>query len=76
MLVLTRKARESVVVGGSGALPPLLTITVLEIEGGSVRLGFQADEAVSVHRSEVWQRLHANDPPASPPPNPGSPDAV
>jgi sRNA-binding carbon storage regulator CsrA len=38
MLVLSRKSRESVVVGGSGGFEHVLKVTVLEIKGGSVRL--------------------------------------
>ncbi len=34
MLVLTRKSRESVVIGRAGELQIVLEITVLEIEGG------------------------------------------
>jgi carbon storage regulator len=75
MLVLTRKAQESVIVGGSGTGPPMLTITVLAIEGGTVRLGFQAEAAVAVHRLEVWQRIQADGLPDSPTPDPTSPGA-
>lgn len=59
MLVLTRKNNEMVVVGGVNGVEPLLTVTVLEIRGGSVRLGFDAPDAVPVHRWEVWERLRA-----------------
>jgi len=76
MLVLTRKAQESVVVGGPDTFEPLVTVTVLEIEGGKVRLGFQADSAVAIHRWEVWQRIDARGRPASPPPGPAPPEAV
>ncbi len=58
MLVLTRKSMESVVVGGSGLFKQMLKVTVLEIKNGSVRLGFEADASVPVHRSEVWERIH------------------
>ena len=57
MLVLTRKSKESVVVGGPGPFEPLLKVTVLEITEGRVRLGFEADKDVPVHRSEVWERI-------------------
>jgi carbon storage regulator CsrA len=57
MLVLARKPMESVVVGGSGRLEQLLKVTVLEITNGCVRLGFEADASVPVHRSEVWERI-------------------
>jgi carbon storage regulator len=73
MLVLTRKIQEAVVVGVSGMVPPMLTVTVLEIEGGKVRLGFQAESAVAIHRLEVWQRIQADGLPDRPTPDPASP---
>jgi carbon storage regulator len=57
MLVLTRKSLESVVVGGSGGFERVLKVTVLEIKQGCVRLGFEADADIPVHRSEVWERI-------------------
>ena len=72
MLILTRKAQEVVIVGGPETSEPLLTITVLDIVGGKVRLGFQADTSVLVHRWEVWQRIHAESlPPGCAPPGVG-----
>jgi len=61
MLVLTRKHRESVVIGGSSELQPGLTMTVLEIRNGKVKLGFEADPSISVQRSEVWERKRAGE---------------
>ena len=61
MLVLTRKSKEAVVVGGSGGFEQMLKVTVLEIRGGTVRLGFEVDAAVPVHRLEVWERIRAGD---------------
>lgn len=60
MLVLSRKAEESVVVGGAGGFDRVLKVTVLDIKGGRVRLGFEVDPDVPVHRSEVWERIHGN----------------
>ena len=57
MLVLSRKSMESVVVGGSGRFERMLKVTVLEIKNGTVRLGFEADASVPVHRAEVWERI-------------------
>lgn len=57
MLVLSRKSRESVVVGGADGFHRLLKVTVLEIRGASVKLGFEADPGVPVHRHEVWERI-------------------
>jgi carbon storage regulator CsrA len=67
MLVLSRKSQESVVVGGTDGFERLLKVTVLEISPGKVRLGFEIDVDVPVHRSEVWERIRANGPPDSPP---------
>lgn len=60
MLVLSRKSRESVVVGGADGFEHILKITVLEIRGGRVRLGFEVDTAVPVHRWEMWERILAS----------------
>ncbi len=60
MLVLSRKKEESVVVGGSSAFARVLKVTVLEIGSRQVRLGFEANEGVSVHRWEVWERIRGN----------------
>lgn len=62
MLVLSRKSQEAVVVGGTDGFEHLLKVTVLGINNGSVRLGFEVDTAVPVHRWEVWQRILANGP--------------
>jgi carbon storage regulator len=59
MLVLSRKLEESIVVGGCDGVPPMLKVTVLEIRGGRVRLGFEVHGAVPVHRLEVWERIRA-----------------
>jgi carbon storage regulator CsrA len=63
MLVLSRKNLESIVVLGADGLEPTLKVTVLEIKGASVRLGFVADGKVPIHRTEVWERIKARDPP-------------
>ena len=65
MLVLSRKSREAVVVGGSVGFERLLKVTVLEIKRGTVRLGFEVAEDVPVHRLEVWEKIHARGPPIS-----------
>jgi carbon storage regulator CsrA len=58
MLVLTRKSQQAVVVGGSKGFERLLKVTVLQIDHGQVRLGFEVDSEVPVHRLEVWERLN------------------
>lgn len=51
MLVLTRNENERVMVGDD------IIVTVVEIRGGRVRLGFEAPGGVPVHREEVWLRV-------------------
>ena len=65
MLVLTRKMHESVFVGGSTGFERVLKVTVIEIGLGKVRLGFEVDRQVPVHRSEVWDRIHGSGEPRS-----------
>ena len=60
MLVLSRRSQESVVVGGTSAVDRMLKVTVLEISGGRVRLGFDVPSDIPVHRMEVWERIQSN----------------
>jgi carbon storage regulator len=55
MLVLTRKIGEQVIIGGD------ITVTLLAVEHGRVRLGFKAPRRVSVVRAELKQRDHDRD---------------
>jgi carbon storage regulator CsrA len=59
MLVLSRKNREAVVVGGGGGFQGLLKVTVLDVTGGKVKLGFDVAADVPVHRLEIWERMCA-----------------
>ena len=59
MLVLSRKKQQSVMVGGGSGFEQLLKVTVIEIRGGSVRLGFDASADLPVYRAEVWERICA-----------------
>ena len=51
MLVLTRKKNEQIMIGQE------VTITILSIQGGKVRLGVQAPENISVRRIELPPEL-------------------
>ena len=51
MLVLTRHANQSIMIGED------VVITVLEVRGDQVRLGIRAPRCVDVHREEVWVAL-------------------
>ena len=51
MLILTRRAGESVIIGDD------VKITVLAIKGNQIRLGIDAPKDVSVHREEIYERI-------------------
>ena len=57
MLVLSRKNDETVVIGGSVGFERMIKVTVVGIKKGHVRLGFEADADVQVHRLEVWEQI-------------------
>jgi carbon storage regulator CsrA len=59
MLVLTRKSQQAIVVGNAAGMSAVLRITVLEINRGQVRLGFDLSEDIPVHRAEVWEKIQA-----------------
>lgn len=59
MLVLSRKQLEAVAVAAEGDVAGLLKVTVLEVKGGRVKLGFEAANGVAVHRWEVWEKIQA-----------------
>ena len=54
MLVLTRKDKESIMIGDD------IEVTVLSSDGAKVRLGIQAPSNVSVHRTEVYLEIRAH----------------
>ena len=51
MLYLTRKIGESVVINGD------IEVTVIEVRGRSVRLGFTFPPTASVLRREIFERV-------------------
>jgi carbon storage regulator len=57
MLVVSRKTQESVVIASSDGHSCLVKVTIVEVRGERVRLGFEAKLDVPVHRWEVWQRI-------------------
>ena len=60
MLVLSRKIGEKIVIPQQN-----ITLTVLEIRGDRIRLGITAPADVSVHRQEIWQKIHEQTQPAA-----------
>jgi len=61
MLVLTRKSKQSIMIGDD------IEITVLKVERDQVRIGIAAPHSVPVHRREVYdniQKTESDDPPS------------
>jgi len=50
MLVLTRKLGETVIINDN------ISVTVLGIQGGIIKLGFNAPRDVSIDREEIFYR--------------------
>ena len=57
VLVLTRKANQSIMIGDE------IEISVLAVMGEKVRIGIAAPRAVPVFRKEVWIEIQAAEDP-------------
>ena len=51
MLTLTRSVGESIRIGED------IEVYVVEVRGGTVRLGFKAPREVAIHREEVYRQI-------------------
>lgn len=51
MLVLTRKIGEGIVIGDD------VSITIVEMKGGNIRLGIDAPRDKKIYRREVYDRI-------------------
>jgi carbon storage regulator len=51
MLVLSRKTKEKILIGKD------IVISVLEIEGNSVKIGIKASKDISILRMEVFEKI-------------------
>ncbi len=57
MLILTRKQNESIRIGDD------INVVIVDIRGETVRIGVEAPRDLPVHRSEVYDAIHATDGP-------------
>ena len=55
MLVLSRKKDERIMIGDN------VELTVIEIRGDRVKLGFTGPPEIPIHREEVFHRLKNRD---------------
>ena len=55
MLVLTRKLNEKIRVGDD------IVVTIIQIDKGSVKIGFEAPENVAIYRDEVYEKIQNED---------------
>lgn len=53
MLILTRNSGDTLCIGDD------ITVTVLAVNGGQVKIGVNAPRNVDVHREEIYQRIQA-----------------
>ena len=52
MLVLSRKLDQTIIIGDN------VEITIVDIRGDIVRLGINAPSNISVHRKEIYDKIH------------------
>lgn len=51
MLVLTRKPGEGVLIGDN------ISIKIIELKGGAIRIGIEAPPEMKIYRQEVYDRI-------------------
>ncbi|MFP7756432.1 carbon storage regulator CsrA [Thermodesulfobacteriota bacterium B35] len=51
MLVLTRRPGEGIVIGDN------ITIKIIEVKGGGIRIGIDAPRETKIYRQEVYDRI-------------------
>jgi carbon storage regulator len=52
MLVLSRRKEERIFIGHD------IIIKIVEVRGGKVFIGIEAPDNTSIHREEVYDRIH------------------
>lgn len=59
MLVLSRKVGEKIVIGNGNGIV-VLTVLGINWDGNAIKLGFEADKTIPIHRKEVVDRMQAD----------------
>ena len=55
MLILSRKADETIVIGEE------VEITILSIQGSQVKLGIKAPQEIDIYRTEILEEMREDD---------------
>jgi carbon storage regulator len=53
MLILSRRKGETIVIGDN------IEISVIDVQGDTVKLGIKAPRSLSVHRQEIYDEIQA-----------------
>ena len=53
MLILTRKADESIIIGNN------IEVKILKVQGNQVHLGIDAPRDLSIYRQEIYEQIRA-----------------
>lgn len=53
MLILTRKAGESIIIDDD------ILVKIVDIQGGQVRIGIEAPSSVDIYRKEIYDKINA-----------------
>lgn len=51
MLILTRRIGETIMIGDD------IKMIILGIKGNQIRMGFDAKKDVTIHRSEIYEKI-------------------
>jgi len=70
MLILARRPGECIVIDGR------ITVKIIRLESGVVKLGIEAPREVPVHRQEVYDEIHKNNQEALTDPHPKVPQLL
>mgnify|MGYP000853071891 FL=1 len=53
MLILSRRKGETIIIGDN------IEISVIDVQGDTVKLGIKAPRSLSVHRQEIYDEIQA-----------------
>lgn len=52
MLILTRNVSQKIIIGDD------ITVEIVGVDRGQVRLGIKAPDDISIHREEIYKRIN------------------